>query len=174
MSELNDTDKMKAARNEGYGEFTLTNPQTGNSKTFQLKNLSYDAYVEFCSLARPILITLGNGLDMGNKGGEFSLEFNPLNLDFEKLIEIAGKELPRMAWLCCRQSDPKIKLEEVKELGYRPQNLLLVVLQQIKHNDLVKEFADFFPQLVAALTELMPAATAAAAPIPTESTTPTE
>jgi hypothetical protein len=174
MTEISQSDQLKAARNEGYGTFTLSNPASGDSKSFEIKHLSYDAYLEFCELARPILTACSSALDMGNNNGEFKLEFNPMAVDFASLLKLAGKELPRMAWLCCRQSEPKITIEEVKHLGYRPQALLSVVLQQIKHNEMVKEFADFFPKIVEQLTALLPAAQEAAAPIPAETTAPSE
>lgn len=161
---------MQAARNEAAGTFTLSNP-SGESKTFEIKHLSYDAYIEFCELARPILTTMSGALALDMSNGEFGLKFNPLNIDYEQVIKLAGKELPRMAWLCCKQSDPKITIDEVKRLGHRPQNLIAVVLQQVKHNDMVKEFADFFPQIVGQLTDLLPAAQEAVAPKPMETTT---
>jgi hypothetical protein len=170
---LSQTEITQAVRNEAAGTFTLENPITKASRTFELKHLSYDAYLEFCELAHPILSTLSGALDMGNKGGEFKLEFNPLNIDYKTVLKLAGKELPRMVLLCCKQTDPRITLEEVKELGHRPQQLVQVVLKQIKHNEMVKEIADSFPQIVEQLTALLPAAQEAIAPIPAE-TAPTE
>lgn len=167
MAELTATDQVKAARNEGYGEFTLTNPDTLESKTFELKHLSYDAYIEFCTLAHPIISAIGTGLAVNNtKTGELSFDFDPTNLDFKELLKMAGDQLPRMAYLCCKQSDPKVTVADVKRLGYRPQVLLNVVLEQVRHNRMVQEFADFFPQVVAKLQALVPDAQVALQPLP--------
>lgn len=159
-----------AARNEGYGEFTLTNPSTGESRTFERKHLTYDAYIEFCKLAYPIITAVGSGLKIGSDKGVMDFDFDPTTLDYQQLLGMCGAELPRMAHLCCKQSDPKITLEDVKRLGYRPQNLLAVVLAQVKHNDMVKEFADFFPTLVEKITALIPETKVALTPLPIEKT----
>ena len=174
MSDLSVSDLAKAARNEGYDTFELKNPTTGEAQTFELKHLGYDDYLEFCSLVKPILTALSSGLDMGDRGGEFKLQFNPMDINYDELIGLAGKQLPRMAWLCCKQSAPKITIDKVKQLGHRPQTLLTVVLKQIKHNDMVKEFADFFPLIVEQVTALLPAAQEVMQPAPMETTAPTE
>jgi hypothetical protein len=76
-----------------------------------------------------------------------------------------------MFWVCCRMSDPKIKIEDVKRLAGRPHVLLEIVLLQIKHNEIVKEFADFFPRIAKALETLAPEASALAAPMTTTTAT---
>lgn len=157
---LTPADIHRAQRNDAVATFTLANPTTGESKEFELKDLDYDSYIEFMDLARPIISAVYNSFAVENDGGQIGLGFNPVGLDFQELIKLAGKELPKMAWLCCRMSDPKIKLDEVKRLGHRPHNLLMVVLNQIKHNQIVQEFADFFPQIAKAIEDLAPKATA--------------
>lgn len=152
-------------RNEPRGTFTLGNERLG-VREFDIKDLSYDDYIEFCDLARPIITSVSESLEVTQDNGQLDLQFNFVNLDFEKILKLAQKELPRMAWICCRQSDPKIKIEEVKRLAHRPQAMLEVVLAQIKHNEMVKEFADFFPRIASALNELMPEAREAITPIP--------
>lgn len=156
---LSTTDIAKATRNEGYGTFLLENPHAndgkGDSREFELKHLDYDSYLEFCDLARPILQTVAGGLDLGGLASG-DLQFNPAKIDFGEILRQAGSELPRMVWLCCKQTDPKITLEEVKRLGYRPQAMLTVVLKQIKHNEMVQEFASFFPKIVEQFTALLP------------------
>lgn len=167
--EISQTEMAQRLRNEPAGTFTITNPRSGESRTFDLKDLDYDAYIEFCDLARPIIGAVAGGLAIDSTGGEVKLKFDPMGLDFEQLLSLAGKELPRMVWVCCRMSDPKIKIEEIKRLAGRPHVLLEVVLLQIKHNEIVKEFADFFPRLAKALENLAPEAQALATPM-----TPTE
>jgi hypothetical protein len=153
---LTTSDIARALRNEPAGTFTLSNPRTGESKTFDLLDLDYDSYIEFCDLARPIIGAVSGALSMNSDGGEVKLGFDPLGLDFGELLKLAGKELPRMVWLCCKLSDPKIKVDDIKRLAHRPHVLLEVVLMQIKHNGIVQEFADFFPRIAKALEELAP------------------
>lgn len=161
-TQLSATTIAQAVRNEPSATFLL------GDRTFDIKDLDYDSYIEFCDLARPIITSVADSLEVNNEGGKLDLQFNFLNIDSANLIKLAGKELPRMAWICCKQSDPKIKIEDVKRLGRRPLVMLEVVLKQVKHNEMVKEFADFFPRIASALTELMPAAKEAMEPIPVE------
>lgn len=165
MSEITPTQVANAARNDYQTEeghsFTLGDRQ------FEIKDLDYDSYIEFCNLARPIIAAVSGALELSdgkNNNGEMGLSFNPATMDFDQLIGLAGKELPRMAHICCRQSDPKIKVDEVKRLARRPHFLLEAVLLQVKHNQLVKEFADFFPRIAAAMNDLVPTAQEAMTP----------
>lgn len=169
---LEQADITRAVRNDPTSYFTLNNANLGESRDFEIKDLAYDAYIEFVDLARPILAAVAGIVETADEGGEFKLRFNPTKLDYGEMIKLAGRELPRMAHLICQQSDPKIKLEEVKRLGRRPHVLLEVVLKQIKQNAIVKEFVDFFPQIAAAVKDLMPQVQTAMVPTaPTESTT---
>lgn len=157
------TDELisNAVRND-YGDdavFTL------GDRTFPVKDLSYDDYIEFVRLARPIVTGAVAGFDL------MSGDFNPLALDYEALLELAGKELPKMAWLCCRQSDPKITVDQVKALARRPYPLIDAVLVQVKHNQMVNELKDFFPVVVKRLMELAPTVQGAMDPVTTISTT---
>jgi hypothetical protein len=158
-TEITTSEKMRAMRNEPVAEFTLANPVTGESRSFELKDLDYDGYLEFMDLARPIMTACYNAMSVQSEGGEFKLGLDPSGLDFAELIKLAGKELPRMVWLCCRMTDPKIKVEDVKRLAHRPHVLLEVVLMQIKHNKIVQDFQDFFPRIAQALEALAPAMT---------------
>jgi hypothetical protein len=135
-----------AVRND-YGAdavFTL------GDRTFPVKDLSYDDYIEFVRLARPIITGAVAGFDL------MSGDFNPMAIDYEDLLSLAGKELPKMAWLCCRASDAKITIDQVKALARRPYPLIDVVLVQVKHNQMVAELKDFFPVVVKRLMELAP------------------
>lgn len=174
MSTLTPTDLTKAVRNEGYGTFTLTNPHTGEERTFERKHLTYDAYLEFIELAQPIVGEMINAFEPGNQNGELQIQFNPTALDYQKLIKLAGKELPRLALLCVQASDPKLKIDELKRLAPRPQAMLEIVLGQVAHNEMVKEFADFFQTIARQLTDLVPQVSAAVGPVGPETTTTTE
>jgi hypothetical protein len=110
---------------------------------------------------------------MGTKNGEMKVDFNPANLDFDLIIKLCGKELPKMAGIICRQSQPKIKDNEVAALARRPQKLIEVILLQVMHNNMIQEFGAFFQRLTAMVTNLMPdmAQVAAPAEVTTDSTT---
>jgi len=151
---LTATDVANAVRNE-YPDKTFTL----GDRTFDVKDLAYDDYIEFVEMARPIILAVSGMLDvkMNETTGEASLDMNPFNVDLNEIMGICKTELPRLAWLCCRQSDPKISIIEVKRLAKRPQVMLLAVMQQIKHNDLIKDFVSFFPQMNQALAGLVPA-----------------
>jgi hypothetical protein len=89
------------------------------------------------------------------------------------MIKLCGKELPRMAWLVCKQSQPKITDKEVAELAKRPQRLVEIVLLQVLHNNMIQEFGSFFQRLTAMVTNLVPDMAKVAAPseITSDSTT---
>jgi hypothetical protein len=170
MSEITQADIAAAKRNDPIGTFTLANPKTGETRTFEMRDLDYDAYLEFMELARPIILAVSGAVSLNSSGGEIALNFDPAGLDFVELLKVAGKELPKMVWLCARASDKNIKIEDIKRLARRPYPLLEVVLKQVKHNELVKEFADAFPLIAKALENLAPDTKQAIQPVSTGAT----
>ena len=169
MSQITDEQKIQAAQNEWGKTFKLG--PAGSEREFEIKDLPYFDYIEFMSLAKPLIKIAAGSLEMGNSGGELVADFNPGNLDFDEIIKICGKELPRMGQLICKQTDPKIKAEEVAVLAHRPQRLIELVLLQILHNNMIQEFGNFFTRLTAMVTVMMPDLAKAATPseIPSES-----
>lgn len=148
---VSELDKIAAAKNEWHDkEFTL------GDQTFQVLDLNYFDYVEFVSLVKPLVSIAAGALEMGSRDGELKIDFNPTNLDFDQLIKICGKELPRMAWLVCKQSHPKITDRDVAILARRPQRLVEIVLLQIMHNNMIQEFGNFFQRLTGMVTNLVP------------------
>lgn len=164
---LTTSDIAKAVSNTGYGTFEI------GDRTFEIRDLDYDSYVEFCDLARPIISAVASGFDITQTNGEVGLNFSPMSLDFSAIMKSCANELPRMAWLCCRQADPKITEGTVKNLARRPHILLEVILMQIKQNNIIAEFQDFFPRLATLLTDLAPQATAAMGSVPVNQSTTT-
>lgn len=151
-----------AVRNEHHKHFVL------GDREFPIKDLAYDDYLEFIDLARPIIESVADSLNVvGDGAGGSEVKLDPLGLDFQKLIKLAGHELPRMAWICCKQSDPKIAIADVKRLAKRPFPLIEVVLIQVQHNKLIEEFQDFFPRLGKIVGEMVPEAQAAVEAVPT-------
>lgn len=149
---------IAAVKNEWGKVFTL------GDREFEIKDLTYFDYVEFVRLAKPIVMTALQGLDMNSENGEIGLQFNPGALDFDNILSICHKELPRLAYLVCRQSAPNITEKEVALLAHRPQRLIEVVLMQILHNNMIQEFGSFFPRLTKMVTALVPEMAKAMAP----------
>ena len=150
--------KIAAAKNEWGKTFTL------GDREFEIKDLGYFDYIEFVGLVKPLVTVAAQGLAMGAEDGEMKINFDPSNLDFDQIIKLCGKELPRMAGIICRQSQPKITDKEVAELARRPQRLVEVVLLQIMHNNMIQEFGAFFQRLTAMVTSLVPDVKEVAAP----------
>lgn len=149
---------VSAMKNEWGKEFEL-----GGQK-FEIKDLGYFDYVEFITLAKPLVLLVGESLETTAKDGEIGIEFNPAAVDFDKILAMCGKELPRLAWLICKQTNPALKPNDVAELARRPYVLVEIILLQIKHNDMIQEFASFFQRLTRMVTALMPEAANAVAP----------
>lgn len=142
--------KVAAAKNEWGKTFKL------GDREFEIKDLTYFDYVEFVSLAKPLITVAASGIEMKNIDGELGISFDATALDFDQLMGLCGKELPRMGYLVCRQSDPKIKEAEVAMLAHRPQRLVEIVLLQILHNKMIEEFGGFFQRLTGIVTALVP------------------
>lgn len=165
---LTDEQIANAVRND-YGDacFTL------GDRVFPVKDLDYDSYVEMMRLAQPVIELVAGALDIKDGDGEADLALNPANIDYARIIELCGKDLPKMAWLCCKQSDYKITVDQVKQLARRPQVLIEVVLIQVQHNKLVEEFAGFFPRIGERLYALVPSMAEAMKPATVDTNDPT-
>ena len=169
---LTDNDKLNAMSNSGYGSYKF------GSRTFELKHLAYDDYMKFVKLAQPLIETIAQMAGEDLSGGVTQIAFNAMALDFDTVIKLSGDNLPQLAWLALKASDPKIKPEEVKALavesnpGCPPMAMAEVVLVQVKHNQMIKGFVDFFQRLATRVADLMPEVTQAMTPVPA-TTTPT-
>lgn len=131
-------------------------------RIFPVKDLDYDSYVEFMRLSKSIAELVRDVMDLSDAGdGKMGLSFNLASLDMNRIIEVAGKDLPKLVLICCKASDEKMTEKEVKRLAKRPQVLLEVVLIQIKHNKMVEEFVSFFPRIAGRLSDLVEETTAA-------------
>lgn len=161
---LTDTQIADAVRND-YPDDSFALGHGDERRVFPIKDLSYDSYIEFLKLARPVMDLLIGSLDVAmDEKGEPTLTIRRESLDLDVLLDVAGTSLPRLAHLCCKQSDPRITVDEVKRLARRPMDLLDVVIKQVQHNKIVQEFADFFPRLVTSLSQLAPESTIGAIP----------
>lgn len=160
MSEPTKEQIYDVARNEHHKTFKL------GEREFPIKDLDYDSYLEFMELSYPIIQAVTDSLELTSSNGEPDVAFNPATFDVGKIIKLAGSNLPRMTWLCCKQSDPAITIPEVKRLARRPHVMIQVVFEQIKHNKLVEEIRDFFQSMAPAVRSLAPEAAALATPVP--------
>lgn len=156
---------IAGAKNDWGKEFTL------GDRTFEIKDLGYFDYVEFVGLVKPLVEVAASALSMGAKDGEMTVDFDPSGLDFDQIFKLCGKELPKMAGIVCRQTDPKVTDRQVAELARRPQRLVEVVLLQVAHNNMIQEFGGFFQRLTAMVTSLMPDVAKVAQPSEIASTT---
>src|SRR3954469_18573633 len=97
---------IAGAKNDWGKDFTLG--EGDNARTFSVRDLGYFDYIEFVGLVKPLVTVAAGALEMGAKDGEMKVDFNPSNLDFDQIIKLCGKELPKMAGIVCRQTDSKI------------------------------------------------------------------
>jgi hypothetical protein len=147
MKEISKRESARALKNEPLGVYEF------GGREIPIHDLSYDDYIEFVELAAPIIeYVIGV---VGIEGFDDALA-NPQSINLRELIRLAKDELPRMALLVCRQHDDTFLMEDVKELGKRPYDMLHLVLAQIKFNKMVQEFADFFPRLGQAINGMLP------------------
>lgn len=168
-------------RNDHNKSFKLGN------RTFELKDLSYDDYVQFVKHSGPLVESVVSVIQpvlKNDKDGQLVTDFelSVKGLDMDGLAELAGHNLPLLAQLACKQSDPSITIEQVKDLAMHrdnesrgPMALIEVVLKQVAHNKIVEEIAAAFPRLGSLVADLAPslAAVAAAAQTSSNDTTPT-
>lgn len=144
-----------AVRNDHDAFFTLG--RGGKARQFPIRDLGYDDYLSFIRLIKPVIESAMGAIELKpNELGEVTMSLGEGNFDVGALLDMADDELPRLALICCRQSDASMTVQQVKELGRRPMDLIEIVLKQAKHNQLVEEFASFFPRIVASLSDLAP------------------
>jgi hypothetical protein len=131
-NELTQTDIIRAATNDpslATREFTL------GDRTFKVVDLKYDDYLTFLSHLQPLLQAV-----MSTMTGE--------TLDVAQILKHCGAKLPEMVLLMCRQTDPNITIDEIKELGRTPFKMAQTVLVQIEHNRMIQDISDFFEQIL--------------------------
>jgi hypothetical protein len=167
MSEITQEQALAAAKNEWDKVFTLG----PDKQRFEIKDLPYFDYLEFVTLVKPIIAIGANTIDFKGEGGELDIVFDPTTLDFDKVIAVAGKDLPKLGRLILKQTNPKITAEEAALLAHRPQRLIEIIIMQILHNNMIQEFGAFFTRLKAMVTVMLPDLANAVAPTGPETTT---
>ena len=143
--ELSKEELNRAAFNLPADEFML------GGRVFKIHDLPYDDYCKFCSYVYPMIESFIKKF-MAQRGGDLNLpdglraevpEFSGFDI-----FRVCEKQLPEMVCIICSQTDPTMTVTEVKRLAGRPQVLLAPVIQQIKLNHMVEEFASFFGQMM--------------------------
>lgn len=148
---LTPEDLTRAAVNLPANEFLL------GDRTFYIKDLPYDSYIAFISYLTPLVEAVVSRM-VGNSGVSIpGIELQSSAFSAAKVLQLCAKELPEMVRLICRETDPDITVETIKELAKKPTALVAIVLKQIDQNGIIKDFADFFGQVVAVMKPLIPA-----------------
>jgi hypothetical protein len=142
---LTEQDKIRAAVNLPAGTFAL------GDRTFDIKDLPYDDYIAFVGYIAPLIDTLINRVAVKNTLGIPGIDLDPTQLNTLSVLTMCKDTLPKMVTLMCRQTDPNITEEEVKNLAKRPTVLANAVMLQMAQNGIIKDFTDFFGQMVKTL-----------------------
>ena len=105
------------------------------TKEYKLVHLPYRDYVQFICLIEPAI----KGFFSGSILIEDTLEASSI---IRPLLDV----LPELVWLCLKQTDPSITVEQIMKYGKTPTALANIVIAQIKHNNMIQDFSDFFKQ----------------------------
>src|SRR6185312_10862269 len=112
---------------------------------YKLVDLPYDDYIVFVSLLEPLINTFVKGA-----AGKRGISLNGLEvassseMTVSSLLTYCHASLPQMVQVICRQTDPAITTDAIKVAGKTPFRLAEIVLKQIIHNNIIKDFASFF------------------------------
>jgi hypothetical protein len=145
---LTEQDKLRAALNLPADQFAL------GDRVFNIVDLPYDDYIHFVNYMTPFLELLVSRVSQKFTTVQVpGIEIKPETFNAASLITSVGKSLPEMVQIICRQTDPDITIAEVKRLAKKPTVLAVAVMKQIKQNGIIRDFSDFFGQVVGAMKE---------------------
>jgi hypothetical protein len=147
---LDSRDLIRAAVNLPAGQFQL------GERVFEIHDLSYDAYIAFIAYLTPLIEHVVQKIAGGQGVSIPGIELNNSLFSASNILSLCSKELPEMVHLMCLESDPDITIAEVKKLAKRPTVLVTAIMKQIKQNEMIKDFADFFAQVLSVLKPLAP------------------
>lgn len=142
MAELTEQEIARAATNDpqlSTKEFTL------GDRTFKIVDLEYDDYVIFMSKLAPLMKSVASGLASSHG---INVSDKPHSIDATSIMEYCSADIPDLATIVCRQTDPTITAKEVKRLGKTPFRLATLVLMQIEQNHIIADISDFFVQML--------------------------
>jgi hypothetical protein len=110
-------------------------------RTFKILDLKYKDYTAFLGLVLPLVDSIGSGL----RSGGSMLE----SISVADLFYTCTNNLPKLAHIVLRQSEPEITVEQVEELCGDPLTMAEVVMAQISHNKMIERFGSFFGKIAA-------------------------
>lgn len=150
VTSLTQRDVTRAAVNLPAGQFAL------GERIFDIHDLSYDSYIAFIAYLTPLIEHVVQKIAGGQGVVIPGIDLSTSLFSATNILSLCGKELPEMVQLMCKESDPTITVEEVKALAKRPTVLVSAIIKQIKQNEMIKDFADFFAQVLSVMKPLTP------------------
>lgn len=123
-------------------------------RTFKVMNLKYDDYIKFLGYLRPFLEGIGQAL-VASKGIQVpNININGPSFNIDTLLTFCINDLPEMARIVCKQTDPTVTAEQIKEWAGEPFTLCEIILRQVARNNMIGQFASFFGQLLPILMRM--------------------
>lgn len=129
---------IRAALNLPADQFQL------GERTFNIHDFEYDDYLLFLSYLTPLIEALAQRMAAKQGVSIPGMELSPSALNPQNILQVCGKILPEMVQIMCKYTDPTITVADVKKLAKNPFVLVTAVMRQIKQNNMVKQFSDFF------------------------------
>jgi|SRR6185437_436649 len=149
---LTKTDIIRAATNNpvlSTSQFTL------GDKVYTIVDLAYDDYLAFLSMLQPLIEQLVKGVS-GRRGISLNgIDISTPGISAANIIAYCSENLPKMAQIVCKATDPDITIEKIKADAKNPFKLAEVVLAQVIQNNIIKDFASFFQSVLPLLTQVM-------------------
>jgi len=143
---LTEAEKVRAAVNDPADQFTL------GGRAFKIVDLTYDDYLRFIVLLEPLIKGLVAKVGAVSNVKIPGMELDSSSLSASGIVTYCGESLPEMVRIICSQTEPDITVAEVKLLGKNPFNLAKVVMRQVAQNGIIKDFTDFFGQILPLFT----------------------
>jgi hypothetical protein len=138
---LTEKDKVRGMTNDpSLSENTITLGTGEFKRDFKILDLEYDDYVTFLSYLQPLMeVALGKLASFQGIAIPQTSEINAASL-----LAYCANDLPEMVRIVCKGTDPDITTTEIKKLVKNPFKMASIVLEQINHNKMIKDFSDFF------------------------------
>lgn len=146
---LTDKEKIRAAVNLPADQFQL------GDRVFEIKDLPYDDYITFVAYVSPLIDSLVSRIAANAPVAIPGLQLSGTTFSALSILTLCKDALPKMVCIMCRQTDPSITEDEVKKLAKRPVVLANAVIKQMQQNGIIKDFTDFFGQMVQDLMSSM-------------------
>lgn len=116
-------------------------------KKFEVGDLDYDSYESFLGLLQPLADTVVKNLISGAGVNVSGLDIRG-TFSAAQIIASCGRNLPELARLICKNTEPDITTDEVKRLAKTPFILAEVVLKQVVHSGMLTDILQFFNHML--------------------------